>query len=153
MAGLPKNEIKTIKRNTAFKFTQPSKTKQEFKDDCDINKIVARYLKTGYLPPRPDKPIYMDTTTMPLFQDAMNKVTQVDELFNSLPSSLRERFNFDPVQLVTWASDPANAEEAAKLGLLPPSTENLTNAPKNGIISAVSTPLEAVNNSVSPGKP
>jgi len=32
-----------------MKFTQPSLTRQSFKDECDVNQIVKRYTETGMI--------------------------------------------------------------------------------------------------------
>ena len=41
-------------------------------------------------------------------------------MFDSLPSSLRERFSNDPSRLLAFVDDESNFDEAVKLGLLSP---------------------------------
>ena len=40
---------KLKKRPHAITFTQPSLTRQSFKDECDVNQIVKRYTETGMI--------------------------------------------------------------------------------------------------------
>jgi len=40
---------KLKKRPHAIKFTEPSLTRQSFKDECDVNLIVKRYTETGMI--------------------------------------------------------------------------------------------------------
>jgi len=42
-----KSKLKT--RPHAIIFTQPSLTRQSFKDECDVNQIVKRYTETGMI--------------------------------------------------------------------------------------------------------
>lgn len=95
----------------------PSKTKQAFKDECDINNIVARYKRTGAIDHFAEHgPQYGDFTG-PTFTDAMNTVTAANRMFQDLPANLRKRFENDPVQFLDFVQDPANAEEMYQLGL------------------------------------
>lgn len=97
---------------------EPGRTKQAFKDECDVNKILARFQKTGVLDfVEKRQPQFGDVTGLD-FQNAMNTVTEAQEMFDELPSKVRNRFDNDPAQLLDFLSDPANAGEAAKLGLI-----------------------------------
>jgi len=40
---------KLKKRPHAITFTEPSLTRQSFKDECDVNQIVKRYTETGMI--------------------------------------------------------------------------------------------------------
>lgn len=100
-----------------FKF--PSMTEQFHRDDCDVNVILKRYMKTGVLPTSQKTPVFGDFSGTP--QDYASAVQLLDdarERFASLPSSIRERFGNDPLQLLQFLDDPSNAGEAVKLGLL-----------------------------------
>lgn len=93
-------------------------TKQSFKDESDINWIVARFIKTGFLNVDESKrAIYGDFTSVPAYMDALNMVASAKEAFDALPSSIRERFVNNPVKMVEFCSDPSNYEEGLKLGL------------------------------------
>jgi len=95
-----------------------SKTKQSFKDECDINRIMARYAATGTLDfINRREAQFLDVSDID-FQNAMQIVTQSREAFESLPSAIRERFANDPAKLLGFLSDESNREEAIKLGLV-----------------------------------
>lgn len=95
-----------------------SKTKQSFKDECDINRIMARYAATGTLDfVNRREAQFLDVSDID-FQNAMQIVTQSREAFMTLPSIVRDRFNNDPAQLLGFLSDESNREEAVKLGLV-----------------------------------
>lgn len=102
----------------AISSTLPSRTKQSFRDECDINIIMGRYLQTGVIDfVAKHSPQYGDVTGAD-FQTAMQTVAQANSMFADLPSSLRERFGNDPAQFLDFVADDKNRAEAAQLGLL-----------------------------------
>lgn len=99
----------------------PSMTKQEFKDQCDINNIIKSFKLTGqitHIARNAAQGMYMDLPDELDFQTALNTIREAEEAFDSLPAKIRERFQNDPGQFLAFLSDPANKEEATKLGLL-----------------------------------
>lgn len=100
-----------------------SMTQQQFKDECDINTIVARFGLTGQLPDDVRVPVSGDFTGVVDFQTAMNSVRAAEEAFMELPGALRARFANDPQRLMEFVSDDENMDEARKLGLLKPKVE------------------------------
>lgn len=98
----------------------PSKTKQEFLEESDINNILERYEATGLAPQNPNAGMYGDFSDPALqnYQEAMNMVIGAQELFERLPPKTRERFANDPANLIMFVQDPNNQAEAHQLGLL-----------------------------------
>jgi hypothetical protein len=98
-----------------------SLTKQEFKEECDINHILAR-LQDG--PPRPwtnpPQLQYGDYANAPDFLNAQLLVKQAEDQFNALPAVARTRFRNDPATFLAFLNDPKNLDEARKLGLAKP---------------------------------
>lgn len=92
--------------------------RQEFKDECDINRIMKRAAKTGLLPVSPVSPKFGDFSEVGDFQAAQNGVLAAREEFGRLPSDVRKRFANNPALLVEFLADKANREEAIKLGLV-----------------------------------
>lgn len=108
---------------------EPSRTKQAFKAECDINTIIARYLKTGQIDlAQRLEPRYGDCTGLE-FQSAMLTVKQAQSLFDELPSAIRSRFRNEPAEFLNFVQDEKNREEAQKLGLLKPVKTPLEAAP------------------------
>ncbi len=98
-----------------------SMTQSQFKDECDINKIMDRYFRTGCLsdPLNRMKPgTYGDFTEMGDYMENMNKIVQAREMFDALPARVRERFGNNPGAMIDFVMDPNNKAEAKKLGLL-----------------------------------
>lgn len=93
-------------------------TKQSFKDECDINTLMARYQSTGEMPVLNDvAPQYLDACGWD-YQDCQNRVLEAQALFLELPSKLRSRFENDPAQFLAYVADKANHAEMRELGLL-----------------------------------
>lgn len=95
------------------------RTKQEFKDECDLNVLMKRYERTGALPSaRVGQPQYVDCTVFTDFQTAMEIVRGAESSFNALPSRVRREFDNDPRKFVEFATNPENADRMIELGLL-----------------------------------
>lgn len=100
-------------------FEKPSLTQQHFKDDCDINKIIERFTRTGLLPQYPGEEMqFGDYTAAVDYHEAMTIVAQAKQQFEALPSAVRDKFDNDPVKMLDFVSKKENIEESVKLGLL-----------------------------------
>lgn len=94
-----------------------SRTQQHFKPEQDINAIVARAQKTGFLAPA-GNPLYADVSNLPDFQSAKNQIIRANDQFMTLNPRIRERFDNDPARMIAWLKDPANQREAIRMGLM-----------------------------------
>lgn len=101
-----------------FVFTRPSRTKQSFRDECDINNILRQFNVTGQLPIGSVQPQYGDFSGITDYQSALNAVMAAQDSFLALPAKLRAKFDNDPALFVEFASDEANKDEMKALGLL-----------------------------------
>ena len=111
---------------TGETFKKPSMTQQQFKDDADINNIIAKFEVTGVLgdplQPATRTPQFGDFSEMPSYQEAQNVLVQARNAFMALPSNIRERFGnnpeayFDFVQNLKEGSD--EYVEAVRLGII-----------------------------------
>lgn len=96
-------------------------TRQEFRDESDINTIMGRYLRTGELPHvNLIAPQYFDSEGVD-FQAHMQVIAEAKTLFARLPSAIRSQFYNDPAHFVDYCSNPANRVDLAHMGLLSPS--------------------------------
>lgn len=92
------------------------RTKQSFKDECDINRIMHKYQKTGMITHlAKHAPQYGEASSTDLLE-AMNTLTKAQEMYDELPSSVRRKFT-GPVNFLEFIEDESNAEEIYKLGL------------------------------------
>ncbi len=110
-----------IRRRVSINFEgAESRTKQSFKDECDINTILGKWRKTGFFSHVNLKtPVYADFTNAEDYLSAVNRLKNADAIFAALPARVRARVNNDPAQLIAFAEDPANAQELIDLGLEP----------------------------------
>lgn len=96
---------------------EASRTKQQFKEECDINTIVRRFNLTGELPSDVRAPQYADFEEAIDFHTAMNAIAMAHESFEQMPSDVRSRFNNDTGLFVDFCNDPKNVDEMIKMGL------------------------------------
>lgn len=84
---------------------QDGMTHQEFRDDCDINRIMKKYLKTGLVPMFVEPGRYGDFSTVGDFHEAQETLIRAKTQFDSLPAKVRERFKNDPGEFLAWVKD------------------------------------------------
>jgi len=105
---------KLKKRPHAIVFTQPSLTRQSFKDECDVNQIVKSYTETGMINHIPRSP--------PQYGDAPDGDFLEAAIVNADIASQIEAGTFDmdafeasePEAEPTPEPDPEEAEEASQ---------------------------------------
>lgn len=96
---------------------EPSLAQQQFAEETDINEIVRRFGVTGQVPVTVRMPLAEDFVGITDYHSAMNAIRAGDESFQALSPEVRERFDNDPGKFVEFCLDPANKDEAVKLGL------------------------------------
>lgn len=95
--------------------------KQEFKDDCDINVIISRCLKSGLpLPSVVSRPLFADVSEVGSYADCVRRVKAAENAFMNLPASIRSEFGNEPSVLIAFLADPRNRPRAIELGLVDP---------------------------------
>lgn len=100
-------------------FTKPSKTKQAPAKACDIRTILEKHRVTGVLSRARGQAMYGDFTQVPAdYQTAMQIVTDAHDKFAALPARIRDRFDNDPANFVSFFADEKNYDEAVKLGFV-----------------------------------
>lgn len=98
-----------------------SRTKQAFKDECDINRIMRKYQKTGLISHiREGGRWGEDVSNAQDFQTSLNIVIAAQAAFAALPSDIRNKFGNDPKKLLAFIDDPKNEQELVTLGLARP---------------------------------
>lgn len=128
----------------------PGLTKQQFLDECDVNKIIVRCIRQGVpLPSQEAQAVFADVSKVVCFSDAMMRLRAADEAFNALPSALRARFGWDASALVAFVSDDRNYDEAVKLGILAPKAQGVVHGVPVGSVPSGSA--QAVGSAASQG--
>lgn len=94
------------------------KTKPEFADDCDVNRIIDCFMKTGTIPNQGNFRVeYGDFSQVPDFTTAMNQLAEAGQSFDLLPAKVRDRFHNQPQNLLEFLAKVENQEEAYRMGL------------------------------------
>lgn len=100
------------------------RTKQSFKDECDINRLVERYPDVnseGYMKSiaqqLSDSNLYGEYDSSMDYSRAVEIVSRANEQFETLPSKLRERFGHNPVEFLDYVNDSNNLNEMISMGL------------------------------------
>lgn len=128
--------------------TQPSRTKQEFKDECDINNIWANFVRTGYLDQsREAHAQYLDLSNMPQsYHESLNLVIGAGNAFSALPASERAKYHNNVAEFLEAAyKDPeavfgstvvTEAANAAQATTPPATPAEPTPAPPQGVAAS-----------------
>lgn len=96
--------------------TEPSLTRQEFADDCDINRILAKFQITGALNHFAKYSAeYGDFSACDL-QEAQNLIIRARNMFDELPSKIRQEVA-TPEGFLAFVQDPKNLPRMRELGL------------------------------------
>lgn len=109
----------TKRKRFQITFPEKGRTKQSFKDESDINNIVAKYQKTGAMAHVNQHGPEYGFATSHDFSSAMRLITQAQNMFNGLPSTIRNRFNNNPGEFLDFVQDANNHDEMLELGLAP----------------------------------
>lgn len=123
-------DAQAVSDATALSCPEESRTRQEFKDESDINTIIDRF-GIG------ENPIDLQkwVTNVDIydavddFQTAMNQVNTAKAQFDALPARVRTRFNNSPAAFVDFVSDASNVEEMILLGLAEKRVERVPEPP------------------------
>lgn len=94
--------------------------KQSMKDECDINRIMARYMKTGQVDHLNRYGGQYGFVPSESFHESMEIVRKAEEMFMALDSSIRAKFENDPGAFLEFVQDPKNLDEMRELGLAKP---------------------------------
>jgi len=114
---LPRTRVPPY-RSTGISFDpDTNRTKQAMKDECDINVIMAKYLKTGIINHVASyQGDYGDYDAID-FQEAQEILMAGQQMFGQLPAAVRKEFQNDPAQFMSFCSNPENKIRMIELGL------------------------------------
>lgn len=99
----------------------PGVAKQEFKEQTDINTIIAHYKKTGELSHiREELGQYVDMRNIPDLQAVLTIAADAHSAFEELPSEVRKACGHDVGNFTEFVQDPENLEFCTQHGLFSP---------------------------------
>lgn len=111
------------------------KTKQSFKNQCDINDLVARHRRTGLVDHTTSrKPLYGDFTAATDLFTHINATNAAEDEFRTLPAQVRRLCNEDPVELLNLLATEPGCESLRTAGLV------VTDEPSNPPLSEAPSP-------------
>ena len=105
--------ITRARKSSSISFlNEPKQTKQYFKDECDINNIVGKFVETGQLPTNiKSDPQYGESPTIDL-KTALDLVKNLHTEFNDLPEDVQEIFGKKPEHYAQFLSDFEESPES-----------------------------------------
>lgn len=113
---------------------QEKRTNQAFKESCNINTILKRYVTTGVIDHvKKYAPEYGEVSSMD-FEQAFNTVKKSKEMFASLPAVVRENFGHSVENFLAYMENPENRTQESLL---------TTSASRNGDAERTAAELEA----------
>ncbi len=134
------------------------RTKQSFKDETDINKIMQRFSVTGTISHLAKwKGVYADFSDFD-FMEQEQKLTRGAEIFAELPAEIRREFGQSAAAFFAYVNNPANADDLRKNlpALAEPGRQIPLTSPRNAdteaAVAAASEPA-SVDLQKTPAKP
>jgi phage internal scaffolding protein len=91
-------------------------TEQHHSDECNVNNILATYMKTGLMPSIDPNAQYGDLSDFD-YQSMQNQIANANSLFEQLPENVRYRFGNEPFRFLNFVQDEKNYDELVKMGL------------------------------------
>ncbi len=104
------------------------RTKQEFKDECNVNNILKQYDKTGVIEHLSNHEGFYTEVNDVDFQQAQDIIADGNSMFEGLPSGIRKKFDNAPEKFLEFMHDESNIDEAIKLGLVSPQRDTESEA-------------------------
>lgn len=105
---------------TAIECKDKTLTQQHMKDECNINKLVERFVVTGEIPQMNMPPLQGDFTNAPTYQEALNLMVAAKQSFMQQPADVRSRFDNDAGRFVDFCTNESNRDELRRMGLWSP---------------------------------
>lgn len=127
---------------------EPSLTRQSETQNCNIHCILDKFRKTGLLPQRTVSPLRGAIPDVDSFHSAMNIMTEAQQMFEAMPSDLRQEFDNDPAKFIDFCGKEENKEKMIELGLMDaPEPEPVYNdgSPNNNIDPPADPPADPPN--------
>ena len=83
---------------------EPVLTQQNFRDECDINNIIARFKDNGFadVPQADTSNRFFDVASAVDFHTAQNIVKNAEAVFSELPVAVRKRFHGSPLEFLSF---------------------------------------------------
>lgn len=90
------------------------RTKQSFKNETDVNKILERHARLGTLSHLEKWGGQYGDFSGFNFQEAQNQIARANTMFEQLPAEVRKEFNYRPDAFLDYVTDPENQNDLAE---------------------------------------
>jgi len=98
-----------------------SKTQQHFREQTNINNIISKYKRTGFLPVvQNGQPMYGDFSSGKSYHEMVNQVQTAQEAFEQLPGEFKKKFEQNPGAMIDFILNQENQQVAIEMGLISP---------------------------------
>lgn len=115
--------MKFERRSVKLVCNDSSRTKQAFKDECDVNKIMKKFKKVmgvdyltqynGYAGGQ-----FGDFSQVTDYRTALEQVRIAEDIFMQLPAMVRKQFDNDTAQFLDYCQDSNNLGQLEEWGLV-----------------------------------
>lgn len=99
-------------------YSMPSKTVQGLENEVNIRQILARAKNGMGYPVNRKQALFGDFTGVSDYHQALNRLNEINDEFQSLPAAVKQRFKNDPHILMSFLADERNRKEAEELGII-----------------------------------
>jgi len=110
-------KIRRPGRRVQITFTEPTVTKQEMREETNINLIMAKFQRTGMVSHLNEHQAQYSFATGDDFLASMLIINKAQDMFDELPSSVRKRFANSPHDFLEFVQNPDNADDLVNMGL------------------------------------
>lgn len=104
---------------------EEGRTRQEFGDECDLNKIVARAERSGVMPIGREDGVFADLSGIRDLHGSLEEVRRAGEAFAALPAKVRNAFDNDVVAFTEAFQSKEGIAQLVELGAVAPDEETL----------------------------
>lgn len=122
MRKIKNPETAPVKRKRVQIFFDPDegRTQQQFRDECDINNIMARYQVSGVVDHVAKFQGQYGEIPEVDYHQAMSVIASANTMFEELPSSVRDHFDNDPAAFLAFCEDENNIDKLREWNLANP---------------------------------
>lgn len=94
-------------------------TRSSFRDECNINSIMAKAVKGLNVPINSKSPLFGDVSNMGTYHEMNLRLQEIqNEFLHTVPAEVRLKFGNDSGRFADWLQKPENKDEAIRLGLI-----------------------------------
>lgn len=113
---------------------------QHHRDVCNINKLVAKYARTGGFPEPQEAPRFADVSEVGEYLDVRMRMAEALDAYDELPAAITDRFS-DPLEFMEWVDTqerilaqkgPESSDESPKHDVRRPEEPSQPESPSEG---------------------